>query len=343
MVTMHDIAAKAGVAQSTVSFVLNERNTTVRISDETKQKVVEAAESLGYRRNSSARAMRTGRFGCVALLQSVQPTRSFAPQEMLNAIHDELALRDQHLTLARLPDEKLTDDQFVPKILREWMADGLLIDYIDHIPEHLIALVRRSKIPAIWMNSRQDFDCVHPQDYEAGAQATRYLLSLGHRHIAYVDWRPEWQSSQKTHYSAVDRRQAYEDVLREAQLEPRFIHRGYLGGEGTELDFATYILRDPVRPTAIVAYGRREAQTLLFAAAKMGLSVPQDLSLVTFGVSDERFFGIFPTQMVVPFREMGSLAVRLLQRKIENPTQLLPTHTLPCLLQSGETCAPPAT
>lgn len=342
MVTMHDIAAKAGVAQSTVSFVLNERNTTVRISDETRQKVMAATESLGYRRNSSARAMRTGRFGCVALLQSVQPTRSFAPQEMLNAIHDELALRDQHLTLARLPDEKLTDDQFVPKILREWMADGLLIDYIDHIPEHLIALVRRSKIPAIWMNSKQEFDCVHPQDYQAGEQATRHLLSLGHRHIAYLDWRPDWRSSDKTHYSAVDRRQAYENVMRDAGLKARVDHRERFGESGTELDLAAQSLREPARPTAIIAYGRREAQAILFVAAKLGLQVPKDLSLLTFGGADDQFFGIAPTQMAVPFNEMGRLAVQLLQQKIENPTQLLPPHTLPCLLQSGETCAPPA-
>src|SRR5688572_27581316 len=61
MITITDIAAKAGVSRATVSYVLNEHNTSVRISDATRQRVLEAAEVLGYRRNELARAMITGK------------------------------------------------------------------------------------------------------------------------------------------------------------------------------------------------------------------------------------------------------------------------------------------
>ena len=76
MITISDIAAKAGVSRATVSYVLNERNTTVRISENTRRKVMETAADLGYRRNELARAMITGKNRMLVILLKRKPLRT---------------------------------------------------------------------------------------------------------------------------------------------------------------------------------------------------------------------------------------------------------------------------
>jgi len=132
--TLKVIAEAAGVSIPVVSQVLNSKGQ--RFRPETRRRVRQAAERLGYRPNNSARAMATGRLGCAALVLSTQGYRSTLPAELLRGIDEELARHNMHLTIARLPDEKLTREGYVPKILREWLSDGLLINYTSDIPDH---------------------------------------------------------------------------------------------------------------------------------------------------------------------------------------------------------------
>lgn len=145
-VTLKDVAARAGVGAMSVSAVLNGGGRGTRyVSDEARQRIEDAARELGYRRNGSAANIRNGRFGAVALLLSTEEIRSYVTSSLLAAIHDELAARDTHLVVTRIPDKDLIDSAFVPKILRELMVDGLIINYIERIPAHLIQMVREQR------------------------------------------------------------------------------------------------------------------------------------------------------------------------------------------------------
>jgi DNA-binding LacI/PurR family transcriptional regulator len=104
--------------------------------------------------------MRTGSFGCVALLLSTRQFHSALPIGLMEGIHDGLAERNLHLTFARVPDEKLTDEQEVPKFLREWMADGMIVNYTHDFPVRLLTLINEHEMPSIWTNAKLDADCV---------------------------------------------------------------------------------------------------------------------------------------------------------------------------------------
>lgn len=342
MVKMSDIAVRAGVSRATVSLVLSGRHSAVRISENTRQRVLAAASELQYLPNSSARAMRRGRSGCVALLLSARLHRSFLPHSLLDGIQAALAEHDLHLTLASPPDAKLTDQGYVPKILREWMADGLLINYNIGIPEPLLHLIRQHQIPSVWINVKQPSDCVFPDDVDAGLRATQHLLRLGHRRVAYVDYSfGKGEEAALVHYSTRDREGAYRQAAREAGLPQQVIRGAQRVPRGEQVAFSRRWLSAPDRPTAVIAYNPEVALAVLHAAAHARLRVPQDLSLVTFHDQLLDDLGVGVTTLLLPEHALGRAAVRALLDKIADPSRSLPPQALTLGFEGGETCAPP--
>src|SRR4029453_8124447 len=112
-VTIKEIARITGLSVPTVGNVLG--RSAARYSAETRRRVLEAAQALGYRPNSPARAMRQGGFGCAALILSRSRQHSHIPPGLLDGLDDELLRHDMHLTITRLSDEELSHDEFVPK------------------------------------------------------------------------------------------------------------------------------------------------------------------------------------------------------------------------------------
>ena len=339
MVTMNDIARKVGVSRAAVSRVLNPRQTTrasIRVSEDTRRRVLAAAEEMRYRPNTSAIAVRTGRFGCAALLLSTVANQSTLPRGLLDGIHDALAERNLHLVLARVPDERLTDDAAVPKFLREWMADGLIINYTHNFPAQLRELIRRHRLPFVWTNAKLDADCVHPDDLGAAQAATERLLRLGHRRIAYVSY------TESAHYSAIDREAGCAQAMRAAGLTLRAIRKVPLA-TSERIACSAQWLAGPDRPTAAVTYGVKEALPIAAAARSLGLRTPRDLSLVTFDTepAEDPATGLVFTTCVLPEYGMGQAAVEMLLEKIEDPARALPPRSLPLTL-SGGTSAPPS-
>jgi LacI family transcriptional regulator len=343
MIKMSDIAVRAGVSRATVSFVLSGRQTDVRISESTRERVLAAAAELGYLPNSSARAMRQGKFGCVALLMSNLGHRSTLPYSLLGGIQDALSEHDLHLALATLPDTKLADTGYVPKMLREWMADGMLINYLIGIPEPLVQMVRQHSVPSMWINVQQPSDCVYPNDLDAGIRATQHLLSLGHRRIAYVDYSFGSKMEETlVHYSTRDRESGYRQVMHAAGLAPQVI-RDIRALERREyVPFTLRWLEGADRPTAVIAYTPAVASAVLHTAmAHRRLQVPQDLSLVTFHDRAPDDLGIAVTTMLLPEHALGQAAVRGLIEKIADPAVPLDPNILPLGFDPGATCAPP--
>jgi DNA-binding LacI/PurR family transcriptional regulator len=192
-VTIYQIAERVGLSPKTVSRILSGKAALHK--PETRERVLQVATELGYRANSSARAMRRQRFGCVTLLLSNVRQRSVLPSAREDGIQAALGEHDLHLMVAPLPDAKLTDQGFVPRILREYGSDGLLVNYNTRIPPRMETLLDAHNLPSVWINVRRDSDCVYPDDLQAGRQAAERLLALGHRRIAFVDY------TEQNHYS----------------------------------------------------------------------------------------------------------------------------------------------
>jgi DNA-binding LacI/PurR family transcriptional regulator len=338
MVTLDSVAAAAGVSRDTVSRVLNGKTkevwpTVIRRA----ARIRRIATEMGYRPHAAARAMSEGRFGTVALLLSTEAGRSTLPMTMLDGIHDALSRRGMNLMIAKLPDKKLTSEGFVPKVLREWMADGLLINYNRTIPERMIDLIEGHHVPAVWINCKRDADCVYPDDFGGGRTATEYLLKLGHRDIAYMEFSAG--ELELRHYSEADRRAGYEEAMREAGLATRLFAPGADDGGAAELDLALRWLSRPRRPTAVVAYSHGAA--VQHAAALTGLRVPADLSVVSFGEKSTRPLGRPETVALVPAGAVGERAVEMLLVKLKAPHEPLGPAVVAESLAEGATAAGP--
>lgn len=192
----------------------------------------------------------------------------------------------------------------------------------------------------MWINSLQEQDCVRPDDEEAGYRATKHLAGLGHERIAYVDYVHSWDPNTEVHYSAQHRCLGYERAMRELNLRPRIIHGdpGPLAADA-KADFSRIWLSTTDRPTAVVTYGT-EVQPIYIAALKLGLDVPRDLSLITFGANQVNPAHVPCGIMLEPLQYIGASAVQLLFEKIEDPSHAFPAKALPFDLVTGTLSGP---
>lgn len=337
--TLAIIAARLGLSKATITHVLNGRGTEQRIRQETQQRVLEAARELGYRPNPSARAVRAGRFGSVALIQSQMG--EYLPSELLFGLTTATAARDLRLVLTHVPNVDASGESIVAHTMRALSVDGVFVNRHGFSPAPYLERIRELRIPAVFLNSKQEFDSVHPDDLMGGEIAATFLLQLGHERIAYV----ESEMPCRPHYSETDRRQGYERAMAAAQRAPRVhqlpMRRPPTGQPAADqrVDATAALLTGQDRPTAIVAYEMAESMAVVRAAIHLGLQIPEDLSLVHFhnGIDDRGFIPIHTVSNVM--REVGEAAAAMLQQKIENPDQALPALAIPEVMLEGATCA----
>ena len=354
--TIRQIAEQSSLSIQTVSQILNGNSSAFR--PDTQERVFRAARELGYRPNASARAMQSGRFGAVSLLLSTHNERSLLPSGLLDGLLDGTAANNLSLHIARLPDETLVNPEALPKVLRELSVDGLLIKYDSAAPSEMIALIEQSKFPALWLNSRETYDCIYTDDLGAGRTATEYLLSLGHRRIAYVDW------LHAGHYSRDDRLAGYREAMETAGLEPyelwpqanwkiepsfdqsdqavqQTVQRPFIQTNADQIRTTFDWLIAPDRPTALVTYHGGMALAIYHAALLLNLRIPQDLSLITFSDQTLNPIGVDIAAMLLPQRLLGIRAIEMLLEKQRAPALHLPSCTLALELAAGATTAPP--
>lgn len=310
MVRSEDVARHAGVSRATVSLVLNGR-TDIAIPEATRTRVLEAARTLGYRPHTSARAIRTGKTGALALILSTVAERSLFSPPLLDALIDAAAAHDRHLLVARLPD-----DRFEPKLLREVAADGLIVNYNSQTPPDLAQRIAAAKTPALWINDKRHADCVHPDDFAGAYAAVERFVADGHTRIGYVGWTPG------PHYSMADRLAGYRAAVAAHGLPERVV---LLGRQSPES-----LLAAPEPPTAALCYAREPLAALwrVPAARTLALSLFHYEPFSTL----ERAFDTW----VLPDAALGAAAVERLLQKIDAPDQPIPALALPPVWARGE-------
>jgi DNA-binding LacI/PurR family transcriptional regulator len=297
MVKSEDVARKAGVSRATVSLVLNGR-TDIQIPEATRQRVRDAARALGYRPHRSGRAVRSGKTGSVAFVLSSVSVRSLFTPLLLDGLIEGAARHDQHLLVARLGDES-----FDPKILREFAADGLILNYNSEAPPALAERIAQAKIPAIWINDRRAFDSVYPDDFEGARAATHARIAEGHARIGYAGWSPG------PHYSMADRLDGYRAALEESGLEE---HVALLERESPVVLAGC---------TAVLCYSPDVLKIAWQAGLRTKFSV---IHASPFSTLEQDF-----TTYLLPDHALGRAAIELLMQKINSPDTPIPSHALP--------------
>ncbi len=316
------IADRVGVSPRTVQrTLLGEQKDTRPTFVKRAETIRKLARELNYRPNAAAKATATGRFGCAALVMSAEDSgRSYLPPALLAGLNAELTRRDMHLTIAHLTDDKLTSEGHVPRILREWLADGLLINYNENVPAGMTDLLERYRLPAIWINVKLDSDCVFADDFTAARTLTETLLAQGRRKIAFVDYshRRETESLDKPlHYSATDRLAGYEAAMASAGLTPRLIWRSPNLYKSFPIEFTTGWMRGDDRPDAVVCISPNAAERLFWIGRDLGIDMPRDVGLATFGNKPVHIGESPVTTAIEPSEKLGTAAVVALARRID--------------------------
>jgi LacI family transcriptional regulator len=331
--TIKTIAEKCGVSVPTVSQVLNN---TGKISQKTRARVLAVCQRLGYRPKLSAKVMRTGRFGTYTFLISNKKHASNFPMPLFEGINEEISSRGLLLNVVRTNVEKLFDEKSVPKFLSEWSSDGLLVNLVN-IPKETVELIRKYRIPSIWLNAKQDFDSIYPDDFSGSGIAVEYLKTLGHTRIAYADYTHR-HPDKNGHYSSRDRWGGYESAMKKSKLQPVYLGIKNNIPRGERIEFTNSWFSRKDRPTAVICYGTSTAYPIMIAVLKSkNIRIPEDLSLISFEGDDAT--GIRITGLSYDYFETGKKSVDMLARKIESPNKRIESLAMPYSLVAGSTTA----
>jgi LacI family transcriptional regulator len=302
---IQDVAEKAGVSMMTVSRVLNQ---DAKVSDKTRQKVMQFVKELNYRPNVSARRLASTKSFFIGLLYD-NPSASYVSQFLLGSLK-RCRASGYHLVVDEAdPDLEVTLAS-VKDLIDVTQVDGMiLLPPVCNIPE-VVAMLQESKVPFVRISpdshlTSSPYVCL--DDYQAAFEVTENLIRQGHTKIGHIIGHPN-QGSSRLRY------QGYLDALRsnEITVPPEYIEQGFFTYK-SGLSAATNMLALPDKPTAIFAGNDDMAAAAIAAAHMKNITVPDELSIVGFD-DTQLATTVWPCISTVrqPIQEMAELAIELL-------------------------------
>lgn len=312
MVTMSDIAARVGVSQATVSYVLSGRRSGVRVRDEMRQRILQTAAELGYRRNDLARAMASGKNYVLGFVTRIAGQESSA--RMMVGAQEEAGQRGYSIRMMPMtgnPDYSAAFASLAEQRVAGVFAVNLKVDTIECLRQE----TERFEIPVVLLDDPPALDWgirVVGDDPDGMRQALEHLLALGHRRIGFVSAQDNSPLSINRHAIFVrlmqerglplpDHFQLWTDWLKPEKIEPPV--RALLAS-GRPAD--SY-------PTALMCAGDHIAMVTMRTAREVGFHVPRDLSVVGFANFISAVFVDPPlTTIAQPYEDMGKLGARCL-------------------------------
>lgn len=333
MPTMSDVAKRAGVALSTVSYAING---TRPISDETRQRIFAAMDELGYRPHALARGLASKRSRIIALLFPV-PERGLGITELEFVTSAADAARENGYNLVLWPAE-LHDPEELRQFTQQGLIDGLIVMEVRFNDER-ISLLRELNFPFSMIGRCAETTGISYVDinFEQTVQdAVNHLLGLGHTHIAFLN---QSQSVFESGYGPAVRAQTrFEQIMSRTGLHgvTRFCHTTPRAGH----EAFTSMLAEQPDLTAIIAMNERAVPGIMQAIADKGWRVPDDFSIVGIVSSTRMAEMMVPplTTSDAPTAELGRMATELLIRQLETQEQSDSHVLLPCrLVQRGST------
>lgn len=311
--TIKDIAERAGVSKTTVSFALNDPS---RISEATYKRVMAVVSELGYVPDPVARTLTTKRLGALGILlpQPIsEALRNPYLCELLRGIGE--SCEEGELSLTMLPPIKGR----IIEAARRAFVDGLITVGVGPDDE-VVELLHRRRIPFVTIDGGESAATVNVgvDDEAAALDLMRRVLALGHRRIAILALMPEAIKLPEERCSLVrDRRLAgFSAALAEAGLgldspEIRIVPaEGSMEGGAIAAEALLSGARE--QPTAVIAMADVVALGVYQAARELGARIPEDLSVVGFDDIPAAAIAQPPlTTVRQPGREKGAAAAAL--------------------------------
>jgi DNA-binding LacI/PurR family transcriptional regulator len=298
-VTIRDVAREAHVALGTASRVLTG---APNVRPETRGRVLEVAERLGYRPNPTARALAKGKTNTLGVLAPFFFTRQNYV-ETVRGIQAGIAEYDYSLVVYSI-DRPEQARSHLASLARSPRVDGLIVVALD--AGLLDDDVMPKAFPTLCVDTLREGLPALLANHERGVYyATRHLIGHGHHEIAFVD-RPQ---DPITHASSAVRRVGFLQAFEEAGLTPRsstMVIEGYMAEGGYVAARRLLDLSTP--PTAFVCASDLQAIGVMRAARELGLRVGSDVAIVGYNdVGIAEYLGL--TTVHVPSFEIGREAV----------------------------------
>ncbi|BCH56551.1 LacI family DNA-binding transcriptional regulator [Agrobacterium vitis] len=317
--TVADVAKAAGVSKATAARVLGGYGT---VSDKARTLVLETAATLDYRPNELARSMTTGRSGTIGVVVGDIENPFFS--SAVRGIADVARMAGYTVILTNSGEDVAAEKAAVTALLAK-RVDGLIISAASTLDFEHLREIQQSGCPLVLLDRALpalDVDTVTTDDREAAQQATEILIRNGHREIAYItacdtaDHR--MKSLDDLHTASVRHRvEGFIAVCTAAGLPASFdaVRLGANGREKCEA-LALDLLQSVHRPSAIIASDSLIALEVFKVARHLGLSIPQDLSLIAFHDADWTAVTSPPITVIrQPVYHMGkAVAAHLMER-----------------------------
>lgn len=331
-VLIEDIAKEAGVSLATVSQALNHPR---EVNRKTRQKILEICTELGYA-HKKASTKRHLNLAVLALDRYI-PFTDFYGRVSVGVLEEA---QKQGFNVILEPFTK--EQEELPRAISKNIIDGILV--LGPLPREHILMLKQRNLPLVL--------CGHPvpglethtvmPDGRAGMyEATKHLISLGHKKIAFISGGPIFDPV------VADRLEGYRFAMFEAGLE---IPKEYI----VQADFIRYeascsavdkllALNDP--PTALLCISDPIAYIAYDRLIKKGIKVPKDISIMGFDDLPSTFY-VAPylpeiSTVHVDVENLGRTAVKVLLDVIENPSAIAYRHTLPVQLVERKSTAGP--
>ena len=309
---IREVARRAGVALGTVSNVLNRPEI---VAEETKRRVQQAIDEIGFVRNGSARQLRAGHSQFIGLLM-LDAANPFFTEVARGA--EDVAHASGYIVILCNADDSVEKESHYLRVLEEQRTRGVLItpvqsdaSYLQRLRQRGIAVVLLDRPSRI-----KDICWVAVDDVRGGELATAHLLEQGHKRIGFVH-------GPLSIRQCAERRRGMMKAVRAVGFDPDEVivdittttQRASDGEESAEK-----LLRVKSKPTAVFCANDLLALGLMRGLSKHGITIPGDFALV--GYDDVEFASMLSTPLTTirqPKYELGSKATELLLEEARDP------------------------
>lgn len=312
-VTIVDVAHASGLSRATVSLVLRE---SPLVAEETRQRVLEVMQNLGYVYHRAAANLRTQKSHTVGLIVSDITNPYFA--EMTVSIEAQLD-KANYVSLLCNTSEMLSKQERLLSTMQEYSADGILLSPAQGTPLTTIEKLQKSRLPFVLFGrhvSDIQTDYVGADNVAGARIAVEHLISLGHRKIAFIGGPVNTSTRQ-------EREQGWRQGQTKHNLpinESFVVTTSATREGGSQAIYQLLQLAD--KPTACLCFNDVVAFGVILRLQSMNLQPGVDFAVVGFDdVAEASMIHTKLTTMAVSPSQIGAEAVQLLLDLIKNPNQ----------------------
>lgn len=326
--TIKEVAKRARTSIATVSYVLNNKDRYLRA--ELRERVLQAADELGYVKNAMASSLKGKRRGILAVLVP-QFGNNFFTRICVEV--EAIAREAGFVVTICNSDENPAQERSILDRLLSQRIDGCILSPALSKSDNAL-LLDRHQVPRVILertlaDGTPEHDFVGHDNFQSGHMATRKLIEAGHRNIAFIGWNSPIPNIH-------DRRDGYLAALRESGLTPSSewvvmdeltTEAGYRAGRRLPICEISAL---------VIAHHHEMAKGTLLALQERGVRWPDDISLVLIGTPEWHDL-LRPSLACIqrPEAEMGRMAAVLLLQKIGDPERREPRHILPVTFLEG--------